>query len=455
MSNRLAAKKAPGYLSINTGKQQTTGHMDATTYPSTAPTLPKELTGKAHVQGSEPGQVFTVNFDTGECDCAHGAAWHWTGKRYEPKAFCNHKLRAVASLVKRTGSDSLYDFYEKEVGKRYNPFVITSAFHKELRRGSVTDALYWATALLPHRGASGVVAYMRNIVFEETRDIELYRFILKVSSKGRGVSVLEMQQAVRRFCIAPKKWELPWRLDVFLDEMRGYKKLAAEHGYEVARPKDIVPALFTPGLRNAMFEGFATADRALVQYGLKGLLKAQSKEHEAHKVDTFNWLTEVLNDEHPNTFEYDHDYAHALHDLIHKRMRAHGGLGYHECNALADALCGEPGTSPAAMPTKTAHKACTAFPRLYRMPLAEIRKVPLYANDNHTHEGKRRMAKYPAQLRPGADQTDIDFRLCGAYMGVAWRLLAVSQLGTIDCKWGDVSWSKPNWLWSHLNNMWY
>lgn len=426
-----------------------------TTYPTERPPLPKQLTGQATVKGSESGQFFTVNFDTGECDCTHGAAWNYNGKKYEPKHFCNHKLRATASLVKRHGDDkALRDFYEQQVGKRYNPFVITSAFHKELRRGNVTDALYWATCLIPHRGPAGVVNYMRNIVFEETRDLDLFRFILKISSKSRGVTLLEMQQGVRRFCVAPKKWELPWRFDIFLDEQRGYKKLANDHTYAVAKPKDIIPALFTPELRSKLFTGYAKGDRVMVQEGLKGLLKSQHTDHEKLKIEIFNDLTDVLNGI-GNKFTYDEDYAHDLHSLIYKRMRAHGGLGYHECNALADALCGEPGRDTLQTVTKTLHKRCTAFPKLYKMPLAEIRKVPLYAQDNHTHEGKRRMAKFATQLRAGADQTDLDFRLCGAYMGVAWRLLAEKQFSTIECKWGEVSWAQPSWLWSHLDNMWY
>jgi hypothetical protein len=65
------------------------------------------------------------------------------------------------------------------------------------------------------------------------------------------------------------------------------------------------------------------------------------------------------------------------------------------------------------------------------------------------------MKNFPAELEPGAVQANLDFRMCGAYFGVAWRTLAFKQHGTIDCKWGDVSWRTPNWLYQHVADMFY
>lgn len=430
------------------------------TYPSYPPTFPRGVKGVATVQGSE-GVEFTVDFNTGECDCQHGKAWRWTGKKYLPNPFCTHKMRALASLTDM--KPELSDYYYSELGRRYNVYVAVSAFHKELRRGRVEPALYWATVLTNWRGKHGVIAYMRNIVFEETRDLELFKYILKLSSYGKSISLLHMQKGVERFCKAPKKWELPWRLDLFLDEQRGYKQLVKDFGKDVAKPQDIIDAGLIPDLHKELVAGFAAGDRVKVQYGLKGFLKAQSKHsgdkslaHGKHKIDLLNYLIDVYNKDVKNAFDYDEEYTDALYKAIMHRVSHHGAPGYHELNAFCDALTGEPGADPSATLTPTSHKIIAGSPVVYAPPLADVRRVPQYANDNHTWHGKALMRKFgETQLQPGADQTDIDFRLCGAYMGVAWRLLAHKQRATIDCKWGDVSWKSPNWLWGHLDRMWY
>lgn len=346
------------------------------------------------------------------------------------------------------------EFYEESVGRRFNAFEAVSAMHKEVRRGDVDAALYWASVMIPHRGRHGVITYLRNILFEETRDLSLARYILKVSSQGRSVSHIDMQRAVERFCLAPKKWDLPWRYDIFLDEMRGYKMLADEFGYDVARPKDIIDKKHIAKLRKALLAGFKLGDRSKVQYGLKGWFKSKSDDHDHMKIDMFNLLVDISDGEHENAFDHDSNYAEDIYKVCMLRMRNHGGVGYHELNAFADALCGEPGQDPACTLPLAKHKRIVNKPKERQLPLGDLRKIPLYAHDNHTWGGKAKMRAHSTQLRPGAKQTDIDFRLCGAYMGVAWRYLAIKQRATIDCNWGDVKW-EPKWLWTHLDNMWY
>lgn len=420
------------------------------------PNYPAQLKGVATVNGSTENSIYTVNFDTGECDCQNGDPWRWDNRRWVPASFCNHKMRALASLVNAKPKDAeLREFYDTQLGKRYNAFVAVSAMHKELRRGEVEAALYWATVMIPHRGRHGVINYLRNIIFEETRDLPLARYVLKLSTKGKSVTMLEMQRAVARFCVAPKKWELPWRYDIFMDEMKGYRKLAKQYGYEVAKGKDIITEGAHDFLYGEFLAGFANADRVQLQVGIKGWFKSKSPDHDDMKLQIFNTLTDVLNGEHPNKFEHNEDYCHKLHSFLLARLRVCGTLGYHELNALADALSGENGDDPRASLTANAHKRHTAFPKVRRVKLGVMRRVPLYANDNHTWHGKSLMKAYGTQLEPGATQDKLDFRLCGAYMGVAWRTLAYKQHATIDCKWGDVSWKRPSWLWSHLDDMWY
>lgn len=421
--------------------------------------MPDVLRGVAQVKGAQgTNLVYTVDFNTGECDCQHGQAWRWDNRRYVPGNLCNHKLKAIASVLSRQDEEDeeLRNFYEMSVGKRHNAFVAVSAMHKELRRGDTEAALYWATVMIPHRGIVGVINYLRNIIFEETRDLALAQYIVKLSSHGKSVTRLDMNRAVARFCAAPKKWELPWRLDIFIDEMRGYQKLAKQYSYDVAKPSEIITEAEQGKLHRAMLKGFADGDRVAVQYGLKGLQKAKAKDVDKHRIMIFNTLVDVLNGSFPNKFEFDADYAHALHEIVLRRINGHGAPAYHELNALADALAGEPGLQSIATLSPAKHKLIVKSPKLYRIALGDLRKIPLYANDNHTWPGKALMKQYGAtELQPGVPQKHIDFRYWGAYGGVAWRYLAFRQHTTIDCKWEDVSWRSPNWLWGHVEQMNY
>lgn len=425
-------------------------------YPTSPPPMPKSLKGVATVKGATGEQHFIVNFNTGECDCQHGQPWRWDNRRWVPGNLCNHKLKAISSKLEAEHDDELFAYYEAAVGKRHNAFVAVSAMHKEMRRGDVEAALYWATCMIPHRGVTGVINYLRNIVFEETRDLSLYSHILRLSSHGKSVTRLDMNRAVSRFTQAPKKWELPWRLDTFIAEQKAYKELAAVYSYDVAKPADIIAETEHKKLHKVLLTGFKEADQVKVQYGLKGLLKSKSANGDKLRIAIFNYLTDVFNGDFPNAFEYDHEYTEKLHGLVLRRINHYGAPGYHEINAVCDALTGESGLQSIATLPLTQHKLIVASPRLYTLPLGDLRRIPLYANDNHTWPGKALLRQYGAtELQPGADQQHIDFRYWGAYGGVAWRLLAFRQHGTIDCKWSDVSWRNPVWLWGHVEQMNY
>lgn len=62
------------------------------------------------------------------------------------------------------------------------------------------------------------------------------------------------------------------------------------------------------------------------------------------------------------------------------------------------------------------------------------------------------MRRFGNQLPAGAKQTDIDFRYCGAYRGVAYRMIAFRQGGDIG-EWGTTKWPKE--LDEITNLLWY
>lgn len=414
---------------------------------------------------TKAGEFYEVDLDHGECTCSHGKAWRWSNGKWIENSWCTHKMRAIASVVDAmpagASRDKAQATYNLLLGKRYIIWESVSAFHKELRRGDVPQAQYWALSVAAHRGLNGVIRYMLNIIFEETRDLDLMLRLLRLSEKGRSVEYDEVMTAVAFFCHSPKKWQLEPRLEIFLDEMRGYRSLAKDFSYAVARAKDIIPAENNAKLEKALVTGLKEGDRALTQYGIKGLFKSiHLAGHDNVKVQIFNVLTDALNSDGPFSkgigFKYDEDYTHRLHGLVMRRYQTIGDMGYHELNALCDALTGE--AYPCGSNTLSKHKArlLAASPKRYNPPLGTVQHIPLYALDNHNHRGKHLMRQWGAtELQPGAVQLHLDFRWCGAYMGVAWRYLAYAQHKSCHVQWGDVKWSKIPWLYKHLDSMWY
>lgn len=344
--------------------------------------------------------------------------------------------------------------YLKALGTRFNSFETVSAFHKELRRGDHLRAFVWASVLSTYRGLKGVIKYMLNIVYEETRDHNLAAHLLALYQKSleETPDVADVCKAIGYFCAAPKKWELNHRYLIFQSEMAGYKNLANKYGYGVARAKEIIPADQIPVLKKTLIKGFARGDVVLVQEGLKGLFKAKSdKSHEDHKLFIFKLLSDILDNEYVNKFSNDHEGSAKIQHFIADRYNVMGDIGYHEINALCDSLTGE--SYEAGLLPSHIVKSILRAKKLPSVPLGVIPHIPLYAHDNHTWAGKALMRKYKNQLLPGADQRDIDFRWCGAYFGVAWRYLAYNQHKSCNVKWNEVEW--PNTLYQHVSAMWY
>jgi hypothetical protein len=411
-------------------------------------TKSRVLIHAAHKGKALDGDYYVVDLRAGTCNCKNGQPWQWHVKNEEwvRSQCCSHKIRAMSDIVEKARRPpDMQAAYAKEVGSRYNMYEVVSAFHKELRRGAVDQAVFWGTMLANFRGSRGVIKYLVSILYEETRDHSLGDVLTSYYLFGKPETVYaDMCRMIALFCKSKKKWELPSHFDFLMAEMRGYERLVAEFGRDVAKGGNIIADKHKSALMTALKTGIRLKDANLAQYGLKGLQKLVTGDIDTHRAWIIN---ELVTFKSSRTTHADCDKLLAY---IQRRAENKLGIGYHELNNFVDFLLGEPfaaGNSDAGT-----LKATLALPApLLRLGVAP--NIPLYAHDNHTWAGKALLRRYPAEWQPGAVQEHFDLRLCGAYMGVVWRHLAVKQHGEITINWQDVEW--PKWLHETVSNLWY
>jgi hypothetical protein len=422
---------------------------DSHTIPDFTPVNPL-FTGRAVVLradyvGSDDG-TYKVNLTTGTCTCKWGKPFYWDPRKREwlPAKYCVHKIKAIADIVSKNKTSELLWDYIKVVGTRYNMYETVSAFHKELRRGNLEMAWYFANVLMTFRGASGIMKYLLNIVYEETRDHELADHLLTQVEKNKKPTFTDVCRAIDWFCRAPKKWELPWRLEIFKAEMSGYQRLVDEFGKAVAKPAEIIDEVEVPKLLKALLRGVAEGDKELAQYGLKGLQKAKPVHGDLqnHRLYLYGRLANVCKTRGGNVERF--------YEWIDRKRRITKEIGYHDLNTLVDMLCGEPygkALTPRISKGQALRRSALPF------PLGKTYGIPLYAHDNHTILGKGLISRHPHELEPTAVQQNLDLRWCGAYFGVAWRMLAYSQHKSCNVAWGKVKW--PKGLHGTVMQLWY
>jgi hypothetical protein len=142
--------------------------MEATGH--TAPGLRRRELNRMRVQAKDGADTFVeVDLDRGRCGCGEERCVH---------------LDMATDVVMANG--------------RHWRWLMLSAFHKELRRGDVAAAQHWASWLARCEGEQVPLDYMRKIWSEETADLDLAVWL------HGDVTV---DQAVVRFCRAPKVWE--------------------------------------------------------------------------------------------------------------------------------------------------------------------------------------------------------------------------------------------------------
>jgi hypothetical protein len=403
------------------------------------------LAYSAHAKRDLDGKRYRVNLTHNTCACPKGQAWEWhnTQERWVPFQYCSHKLRAMAEIVdlNERPMDMLWA-YIKALASRYNKYEVVSAFHKELRRGAVEQAVFWGSVLMTSRGQKGVYKYLLNILYEETRDHTLGAHILERCIDKDKQSYEDLCRCIALFCRSKKKWELPHRITYLEGEMRGYAKLVNEFGRDVAKGGDIVSERFRNKLDASMFKGMADGDLTLFQYGLKGLQKSKTANIDKLRADICNRLLIQARKSDPQI-------GIAMEAFLARRASHGFGLGYHELNALGDLLTGEP-YAPGCTTAEAIQRAYTDPAPPLRLGVTPV--IPVYAQDNHTWAGKALIRRYPTEWLPKADQQHFDLRLCGAYIGVVWRHLAQKQFEDITCEWRSPDW--PKWA-LVVQQLWY
>jgi len=406
--------------------------------------LSRVLSAKAHTHKNPTGESYVVDLGAGTCTCPYGKTWGWDAKhdKWVPFAYCSHKIRALADIVERANRPrDMQAAYCKAVASRYNVFEVVSAFHKELRRGAVDEAVFWGHMLATFRGVKGVINYLLGIIYEETRDHGLAEALLKMQ-EGKYFNsdggYTDMVQAIRSFCLTTKKWELEYRYLVFENEMRAYGKLVDKYGRDVARMLNVIPDNQKDHLRSQMIKGFREKDFVLFQYGFKGLQALVTGDGNLHRAWIANKLIEMSDRLDDRLLNYIQGKANGV------------GISYHDLNMLADHVTGE--NYNVGLFRTSRGRADLADDKL-RLRLGVAPPIPIYAHDNHTWAGKALLRKYPKEWQPGAVQEHMDLRLCGAYLGVAWRTLAWEQHESISVPWENVRW--PDWLHEVVSQLWY
>src|SRR4051794_27831488 len=146
------------------------------------------------VEDTPGGTIFVVDAYTG-CGC--------TGSRVG--GMCRHE---------RLASDV---WTRSKTGLRY---IVKSALHKEIRRGNVMQALLWARWCAHYHGNSWPKSYVKRLLLEEGRCVELCKNWQSLTN----VSWVDVVAQAAAMC---KKWELPGRAGVFTEYVAAFA--ASEH----------------------------------------------------------------------------------------------------------------------------------------------------------------------------------------------------------------------------------
>jgi len=278
-------------------------------------------------------------------------------------------------------------------------YVAKSGLHKELRTGHIGRAIaFGAICEMYQKGE--VKRYLRKVLFEETRNVDLLKRIVD-SRPG------DWRDLVSLFCRSKKDWQFSWDVGWFspswVNSLYGQRKWPEEL-IDLDAFRDFVEGRVRVG-------AFGDVYPLVVLCGLDsgGDVRAQKKILAGVLLDHVNKNTALGGAATDLLLSMQNDEMTVLFEMA-------SGVFTDEANEYGEPL-GVDGIGR------------------YEMP-----DVGEYVFDMHTWEGKNRLRRAGGGVRAGEPLPGrMDIRLSGAEGGTIWRYEAFSRFNRIDVPWEDVT----------------
>lgn len=286
-------------------------------------------------------------------------------------------------------------------------YTVTSAMHKSVRKGDVTEVLSWARWFKHLKGAFSVKDYAKRILLEETRNVELLIEMQSLSGK-------DWEDLARRIGASRKKWEIECRRGSFEDYLEGY--IRADNRREDLPSREEIERIVS------------TSEDPVLLYEMMWGAK--------------------LNYDDESRFKF-------LIGVLEPRVKALGGWPEKLANQ------GLKNFSPGIYVAKMSIEMLTgrwddSGNEIYDGAKVEMKpeSMPViqaprpYVFDNHTRTGRRLIIEHFNKIEPNKPLPDgIDLRWSGMLIGVGWRECAAKQFprAFMDKKWEEVTITQELW----------
>lgn len=272
---------------------------------------------------------------------------------------------------------------------------VMSAFHKSLRLGNFNLSLNRGRLFALKSSPHVVLKYLRKILWEETRNLDLF-FRL---SKGD----LGYEESIILFCASRKKWELLYYNDHFNNWNKGYLRF-------ITRKKNN--------------ESFDYSDLSSVLDQVKDKVEIyELNDFLQERKDLDGLFYETLKQKFPENL--------LLHNVINLRNSDFGSRYYRMVVLeIAFGVWKEEGNEYHQIPDKTP----------FYIPARR-----LWYFDYHTKSAKKLIVENYNQLRPGKGYNfpALDLRLSGMLLGIGYRFRVKKPL---EHQWFEVELSDTEWL---------
>lgn len=343
-------------------------------------TLMTPVGDKLAVEDTPGGTIFVVDAYTG-CTC--------TGSR--TGGMCRHERLA-------------YDVWTRsKTGLRY---IVKSALHKEIRRGDTVQALLWARWCAHYHGNSWLKSYVKRLLLEEGRCVELCK-------NWQSLTRISWIDVVAQAAAMSKKWELLSRAGIFTEYVAAF--VTSEHQSVLAGVKEISEASKGCSSRFDLFTLFWRAQRS-------------------HNTQASSWLIEALS-------PFAREQGGIAQEWVEQGLWR--TTPFYGPKVLIEMLTGA--WSQEANLIDSERVTMRPVPG-QGIPL--LPAVPIYAYDCHDTKGRQKLIgawAHIAQEQPMP--AGLDLRWSGMLAGVCWREFAARQFPRdyVQRRWEEVRIDQNTW----------